>query len=1757
MAKSHKSSASSATKKKHARKAGGPQPQDPALKNQKKDKTKGKGKNKEPRKKVYIPPYKPPPPQPDPLDTFGLAKQLPPELLVVLRSLKKKDSVTKAKALEELRDAWVEKAVRERDEEAGTVTTLVLMLPVWAHHIPSLFFSPSRRIRLLATTVHASLLRLSAFRVEFLTYITDVASPDQISYVLGTWCMAASDPDRLVSRYARQSFEDFVTLTPSTNASTSRLVLNESTMASLLAMISRTALDPAGVYLQFHPPIISVEAVVPGRKGGKQPHARQPKRDEETSTRAKPEDEEESEDDRKARLRIGALGALRWVLDIRKASGTQDQGQEPRKDLREILSSRVLWTCLHEGLSAPWISDLPSFGYNQPGVRRSAWLLLQSVESKELLPVLSTAVLRSAWVEGDAGVRSGMWQPLMMFLKSYPEAWMIDASSTSSSQDEDEGSGSEDETGDEEEDESASAPATGETSEKASAVTGRSQAYTEFLHFLSTGCSNSPLQGCPTVVIVLSTLPASFLTQPSLPGALEELFVAFWDALDSRALSGLDRDKASAAFLEAVLECTLFLVRRVRQDPAFQGEEGVEGVSRGVVESQFRKVMEELLAQRLKIDEVAGGSILAKQLGALETIDEELFTAAWTPIANTAHSGDIVNTQATRFVAVTLRGFWDAFREGSKARDATASLIRELVERAIANLKARVSEGEGKDGEGLMIESVMEVMSEILSADSGISAEIDEAIQGHVAQLVTTAPSLLLTYLVRRGDVERVVEVWHQVLDTVSGKDTQNLATSLKPFLGAEMPAYLEPEDGEMDEAFGKLLADEREGEVVQKVLRNPKPFLSSSCVKGIVENLTSAFGAQLQQALRDSVVAMEPFERVLGLLRSALSSNGEAEVDVSVALRLFPDLAVFGWLLPRYMKETGERGESAFDVAREMWREGEKRYETEAREVVRAVFVGRLRDLVVDTEVVATPGNVLDMVAEGVPGLYIHPMDVIPGPDTLRQTLEALPTYTENPSAAVVTNLIPPPSLLEDTPTISPEYDIQGYSRYGRVTTALARIFSSDRQSAKEHIWAVQHLLAGATYAEDAIHLQEERNPLCSRQVSKAELQTFISRVQLVAAYLLVPDNEEGWHAKVVSRVQDKAEPTSSISFLAHVIRYASEKDSPREARIVYAALQPIMGSASKEDGDQWILLARKMAPLASMAIVSSVTKLGPEPPRLDRYRNELAAGVLGIRAAKANEEGLWTLMRLAAAAPDPDSDVVFLPQLRAVNLVKACQGWVESDEDIEEEVESVMTLVLYHLAPILQGVPGGHWDFIFDVTENNLENCSFNDESSLVTLARTLWLVTAIQDLATTNKSLRAVWEERRQSVLTLVRDLVASRETSGDSTKPQSICLELAMSIIQDLPQSLLDDKTLPSMCRILLGTSTEAQKMAYQLLQESTQKYTENLVIEAGVDTEATVKCELPVELVDILQRGLLDDDDYVPKDPFGYFLAWMAAFDLFSNASFRVKSGYIQHLRSLDVISAKFVPYVFNALGLYGGPRSTFRLDPWAVDEYYISVSDPETPFSVPLQAAHLYYRSLLIIPSLIRSWLQECKDRSLSTTVTTFTSQHYSPVIIATEFARVKSPDATSELEHENLAIKVAAAVNEVTASWAVDEHQLEISMKLPTDWPLHPIQVRDSKKVGVEESRWRAWVLGVQQIMSSKNGSIVDGLSLFKKNVSLHFEGQVECAICYSIISPMDYSLPKKPCKTCKNRFHSTCLYKWFNTSHSSTCPLCRSEIF
>jgi hypothetical protein len=208
-------------------------------------------------------------------------------------------------------------------------------------------------------------------------------------------------------------------------------------------------------------------------------------------------------------------------------------------------------------------------------------------------------------------------------------------------------------------------------------------------------------------------------------------------------------------------------------------------------------------------------------------------------------------------------------------------------------------------------------------------------------------------------------------------------------------------------------------------------------------------------------------------------------------------------------------------------------------------------------------------------------------------------------------------------------------------------------------------------------------------------------------------------------------------------------------------------------------------------MAIISVLSSLRAESPRLGRYRNEVAASLLEIKPRNANTDGLMILRKLAASAPNPDGDVVFLPTQRAVNVLKALQAWVlaeveDEEDEMSEDVESAMLPVFVNLAPILQSVSGSHWPFMFDVLESVLDRASAVEEDDRgydvdqqeavrkrmvygvlrVALARALRFVIVTEELTTRNKSLMEDWKERRTGIMKSVLNLEILRSSMSVS-------------------------------------------------------------------------------------------------------------------------------------------------------------------------------------------------------------------------------------------------------------------------------------------------------------------------------------------------------------------------------------------------------
>lgn len=206
--------------------------------------------------------------------------------------------------------------------------------------------------------------------------------------------------------------------------------------------------------------------------------------------------------------------------------------------------------------------------------------------------------------------------------------------------------------------------------------------------------------------------------------------------------------------------------------------------------------------------------------------------------------------------------------------------------------------------------------------------------------------------------------------------------------------------------------------------------------------------------------------------------------------------------------------------------------------------------------------------------------------------------------------------------------------------------------------------------------------------------------------------------------------------------------------------------------------------------------------------------------------------------------------------------------------------------------------------------------------------------------------------------------------------------------------------------------------------------------------------------------------------------------------------------------------------------------------------------------AHSLYKMFDNVGSLTTNWWLNIKDRSFQSEVEKFVSLFISPILIRHELDTVVSKMESLTSKDDALNVKINKVTNEVKASYLIDEQKLVLSFKLPPNYPLTNIEVIGVSRVGISEQKWKQWIMSTQRVITGMNGSVMDSLELFTKNVNLQFSGFEECAICYSILHAVDRKLPTKTCPTCNNKFHGACLYKWFRSSGNNTCPLCRSEI-
>ena len=124
-------------------------------------------------------------------------------------------------------------------------------------------------------------------------------------------------------------------------------------------------------------------------------------------------------------------------------------------------------------------------------------------------------------------------------------------------------------------------------------------------------------------------------------------------------------------------------------------------------------------------------------------------------------------------------------------------------------------------------------------------------------------------------------------------------------------------------------------------------------------------------------------------------------------------------------------------------------------------------------------------------------------------------------------------------------------------------------------------------------------------------------------------------------------------------------------------------------------------------MAVLSAVTPLLAESPKLQRYQSEVANDLSGVKLQDVETQG-FTLLRLFTLLASVDRDSELLPVNRAMFLVQAIQGWLlteDEDTDIPEEVHVVLLQLFTALVVTVEGVSGAHWETWTDLAESVIE--------------------------------------------------------------------------------------------------------------------------------------------------------------------------------------------------------------------------------------------------------------------------------------------------------------------------------------------------------------------------------------------------------------------------------------------------------------------
>ncbi|OTB06457.1 hypothetical protein M426DRAFT_9597 [Hypoxylon sp. CI-4A] len=597
---------------------------------------------------------------------------------------------------------------------------------------------------------------------------------------------------------------------------------------------------------------------------------------------------------------------------------------------------------------------------------------------------------------------------------------------------------------------------------------------------------------------------------------------------------------------------------------------------------------------------------------------------------------------------------------------------------------------------------------------------------------------------------------------------------------------------------------------------------------------------------------------------------------------------------------------------------------------------------------------------------------------------------------------------------------------------------------------------------------------------------------------------------------------------------------------------------------GEQWltgldILKNSSSTVLPAIAILTGLGETLSASRVVSTFCNRLVSDVAG--ASLGQEKSLILLVLLNACMRVYDPGELPVANNRIVFAVRQVTSWLDKPEDIDYRFAAEACRCLQRLFPCIKDVYGSYWEKALDFcTHLWTESITETLDHRIPEIHASLRLAAELESMDEPNDDLVDVLQSSSEKRSAALMELL--KIPRDKTTQP----VEIVDSVIYRMVEGLSLDhvKDLSELYGLVASESRGVQTAAFTILHKALPATQESLALDVLLEKK---DAQLPDELLSLLlDAPTLESysDEALAQFPTqirSYLLSWQLVFDSFKAASFKVRSDYAENLKSSSYIGP-LMEFTFDVLGHSAArplnlDKANFTSD--EIRKYDMKLAEAETEErNMQWLLIHLFYLVLKYVPNLFKTWYLDCRSKQTKIAVSGWMTKYFSPIIISEALDEVadwsNSQEAPADDEKE-LIVKVSRAAREVTAGYEIDELEARIVIRIPQDFPLEGVYVAGVNRVAVNERKWQSWIMTTQGVITFSGGSIIDGLTTFRRNIVGAMKGQTECAICYSIISS-DKKTPDKRCQTCKNLFHRTCLYKWFQSSNQNTCPLCRNPI-